>query len=119
MGRVIHFEIPAAVPDTSMKFYKQVFGWTFDQMGQQEYYMAKTGEEGTPGINGAIMKRKHPEQPVTNNIQVNNLDKTIQKIKKLGGKIVVSKMMIPETGHLAFFKDLDGNIFGIFEPLKL
>ncbi len=115
MSRVIHFEIPVQDPENSMNFYNQVFGWTFDQFGKEQYWLAKTGEESTPGINGAIMKRNHPEQPVTNNILVKNLDETIRLIEKLGGTIVVKKMEIPGVGHLAFFKDPDEHIFGIME----
>ena len=118
MNRVIHFEVPAEDPENAMEFYSEIFGWKFNQLGQEDYWLAKTGNTDSPGIDGAIIKRKHPDQPVNNNIQVQNLDETIRNIEAKGGSIVVDKITIPGTGHLAFFKDLDGNIFGIMEPLS-
>lgn len=117
MARVIHFEIPAENPEKSRTFYSNVFGWKFNQMGEEQYWLAKTGENGEHGIDGAIMKRRDPNQPVTNNIQVNNLEGTIKQIEENGGQIVVEKMHIPNTGDLAFFKDPDGNVFGIMQPV--
>jgi len=116
MARVTHFEIPASDPEKSKAFYSEVFDWQFTQMGQQEYWLAQTGENGEQGIDGAIMKRRDPNQPVTNNIEVENLDETIEKIQSNGGQVVVEKMAIPNTGYLAFFKDPDGNIFGAIQP---
>ncbi len=75
-----------------------------------------TGDESKKGINGAIMKRKHPEQPLVNSIEVEDMDSTIKKIEANGGQIVVPIMAIPSIGWLAYFKDPDGNIHGIMKP---
>jgi hypothetical protein len=32
-----------------------------------------------------------------------------------GGKTVVPKMVIPGVGHVAYCRDPEGNIFGLFE----
>jgi predicted enzyme related to lactoylglutathione lyase len=77
--------------------------------------MADTGSNEKPGINGAIMKRKDPAQPVVNSINVNDINKSISAIEANGGTIVVPKMPIPGLGWLAYFKDPDGNIHGIMQ----
>lgn len=87
-------------------------------MESEEYWFAITGDDNEPGINGAIMKRKHPEQPVTNAISVENIDLTIQQINENGGIVVVEKTPIPEKGWLAFFKDPDDNIHGLWQDDK-
>lgn len=116
MNRVTHFEIPSGDAKKSMEFYKTVFGWSFTQFAGAEYWMADTGDSSRPGINGAIMTRKDVNQPVVNSIQVADIRATISQIEKSGGTIVVPLMPIPGMGWLCYFKDLDGNIFGVMQP---
>jgi predicted enzyme related to lactoylglutathione lyase len=115
MERITHFEIPVNDTEKATKFYEAVFGWKFNQWGNEEYYLAETGPNDKPGINGAIMKRKDPAQPVVNSINVKDINKSIETIQANGGTIVVPKMPIPGMGWLAYFKDLDGNIHGIMQ----
>lgn len=114
-NRVVHFEIPCNEPEQSMAFFKEVFQWTFEKFGKEEYWIAKTGDDNTPGINGALMKKRDPNQPMTNSIAVVNIDETIKSIDAAGGQVVVPKMPIPGTGWMAFFKDPDGNIHGLWQ----
>jgi uncharacterized protein len=114
MSKVVHFEIPAHDPEKTMRFYKDVFGWNFSQFGEAPYWLAITGDEKTPGINGAIMKRNAPHQPVTNSISVTNLDEAIKKVEAAGGKVVVPKTVISGVGWSAYFQDIDNNIFGLW-----
>jgi len=101
-----------------MTFFEKVFSWKFEQFGDQDYWFAKTGDDDSAGINGAIIKKRHPEQPIANSIEVNSIDSTAEQIKREGGEIVVAKMPIPSMGWLAFFKDPDGNIHGLWEKDK-
>ena len=115
MPRVMHFEIPSDAPESAMNFYGDVFGWTFEQFGGGEYWLCKTGDDSEQGINGGLMKRHAPGQPVVNSIEVDSVDAFSEKITAAGGEIVVPKMPIGTIGFVAYFKDLDGNIFGIAE----
>lgn len=114
-NRVVHFEIPCDNPEKTMGFFKEVFGWSFQQFGTEEYWTVMTGDQNSPGINGGLMKKKDPNQPIVNSIDVVNLDEAIINIEKAGGTIVVPKMPIPTVGWLAYFKDPDGNIHGIYQ----
>lgn len=111
----MHFEIPANEPEKVMEFFKKTFGWNFQQFGQEEYWMVMTGDEKSPGINGGLMKRRDPNQPVVNSIDVQDIDKAMAGITKNGGTIVVPKMPIPGVGWLCYFKDPDGNIHGVYQ----
>lgn len=115
MPRVVHFEIPASEPQKVMDFFKKTFGWSFQQFGNEEYWVVITGDNSQPGINGGLMKRRDPQQPVANSIDVENIDKAIADINANGGSIVVPKMPIPTVGWLAYFKDPDGNIHGVYQ----
>lgn len=114
-NRVVHFEIPCDNPEKTMSFFKEVFGWSFQQFGTETYWSVTTGDEKLPGINGGLMKKRDPGQPVVNSIDVVNLDEYMLKIENAGGTIVVPKMAIPTVGWLAYFKDPDGNIHGLYQ----
>ena len=114
-NRIVHFEIPCDNPQKTIEFFQKVFGWTFQQFGTEEYWVAISGDEKTPGINGGLMKRKDPRQPVVNSIEVTNLDESMKTIENAGGKIVVAKTAIPTVGWMAYFKDPDGNIHGLYQ----
>lgn len=114
-NRVVHFEIPSDNPEVSMRFFTEAFGWTFERFGTEDYWMTSTGNEHEPGINGGLMKKKDPRQPVVNSIEVENLETAITKITKAGGNMVVDKMPIPGVGWIAYFMDPDKNIHGIYQ----
>lgn len=111
----MHFEIPADNPEVMAEFYGKTFGWNLNQWGEEAYWVATTGEESEPGINGAIMKRRDPAQPMVNTIAVDSIDKAIFRIESYGGTIVVPKMPVPGVGWLAYFKDPEQNIFGVMQ----
>jgi uncharacterized protein len=115
MLRVVHFEIPADDTERANEFYAGVFGWDMKQFGDQDYWFANTGDPNVPGINGAVMKRKHPQQPVVNSISVPSVDDYVKKVTEAGGQIVVPKFTVAGAGYLAFFKDTEGNIFGLWQ----
>jgi uncharacterized protein len=116
MPRIIHFEISVDDPERAMKFYSNVFGWKFDTWGgEQNYWMVTTGERDEPGIDGGMMRRSALFPPTTNIINVASVDDFCAKITNGGGTQVSPKSPIPGIGWAAYFKDTEGNIFGIFQ----
>jgi hypothetical protein len=98
-----------------MLFFKNTFGWEFKQFGNEPYWLAISGDEKSPGINGAVMKKIAPGQPVINTITVDDIDKALKSIEQNGGKVVKPKWKIPGAGWLAFFADPDGNMHGVMQ----
>jgi uncharacterized protein len=113
MPRITHFEIPANEPEQLIAFYEKVFDWKFNKWGSEPYWMALTGEG--EGINGAIMKRRHPDQPLVNSLTVPSLDDAIASVLANGGTMAVPKMAVPGIGWLAYCKDPEGTIFGMMQ----
>jgi predicted enzyme related to lactoylglutathione lyase len=116
MAKVVHFEIPARDAKESVDFFSSVFGWKFNSWGDRDYYLTESGPKEEPGIEGAIMKRNHPDQPIVNTIQVENIDATLEAIEKNGGNILVPKQSIPGVGTHCYFKDPSGYIHGVMQP---
>ncbi|RMG21554.1 MAG: VOC family protein [Bacteroidetes bacterium] len=115
MNRVVHFEIPAEDPEKITTFFSSVFGWKFSRWGEEAYWLAETGESNEPGINGAVMKRRDPAQPIVNTLNVEDVSECARKLEAAGGEVVVPKMTIPGVGYLIYFKDPEGNIHGAMQ----
>ena len=116
MPRVVHFEFAADDPDRASAFYSDVFGWEIDKWGGPcEYWLAQTGEEGEPGIDGGIARRREGSQPTTVTLDVPSVDAFAANVEQAGGQVVVPKAPIPGVGWIAFCKDTEGNVFGIME----
>ena len=116
MPRIVHFDIPSDNPERAQKFYQDVFGWEFAKWdGPMEYWMVKTGESDTPGINGGLARRMTGQIGMINTIDIPSIDEYIIKIQSNGGQILVPKMEIPGVGHYATCMDTEGNIFGIIQ----
>ena len=116
MPRIVHFEIHADDPDRAAKFYTDVFGWSVSKWGGPgEFWSAITGSAAEPGINGVIMRRKHPQGSTYNSVQVDDLSAYSAKIVAQGGRQVVPRMAIAGFGYLAYFQDTEGNVFGVFQ----
>jgi len=115
MPRVIHFEIPAKDWAKMVAFYKEVFGWEFNTWGDEQYWLIKTGERDTPGIDGGMYLLREAMTGTVNTIDVPDLDASVAKVKANGGQVIESKMPIPGIGWLAYCKDVEGNLFGMMQ----
>jgi predicted enzyme related to lactoylglutathione lyase len=125
MQRVVHFEIHAGDPPRLIDFYGKVFGWTFQKYeGGPDYWTITTGPTDRSGINGGLVRRMGPtpnaKEPTpviayVCTVDVADLDKTAAAIVAAGGTLARPKMAIPGMAWLAYYKDPDSNIFGIFQ----
>jgi predicted enzyme related to lactoylglutathione lyase len=114
---VIHFELPADEPERAVEFYRKALGWEVSKWeGPMDYWLVTTGEEGTPGIDGAISPRE-AGATVTYVVEVPSVDEYVERVLAAGGTLVLPKHEVPGVGHLAYCTDTEGNIFGILEDL--
>ncbi len=118
MPRVVHFEMAADDVQRCQKFYQNVFGWKLMKWeGPTEYWLISTGEEKEQGIDGGLAKREDSpfDQSVTNTIDVRSVEEAIKNVEANGGAVLMPKSPVPGVGWLAYFKDTEGNIFGMME----
>jgi len=126
MDGVVHFEIPSGDKERAGKFYGEVFGWSFVDMPEMNYKIARSGEVDENNmmkekgvINGGIFDRGDgPVKSTTIIMNVESIDETLEKIKRAGGEIVKEKIKVGEMGYVAYFKDTEGNINGIWENIR-
>ena len=119
LPRVVHFEIDAEKPERAIRFYENVFGWKIEKWtGPMKDWLIMTGNEKEPGIDGGLGKRTEAEPSTVNTIDVPSVDEYIKKIEKNGGSIFRPKMPVPGVGWMAYFKDPEGNFWGIMQTDK-
>ncbi|MBI4898990.1 MAG: VOC family protein [Actinobacteria bacterium] len=126
MPRVVHFEIHAADVDRAVAFYRDVFGWKVEDWSSftgSPYFGLVTGEEGEPGINGAIMQRQGENMPVGGpiagavlTVQVEDFDATAAGIERAGGSVALPKHALAKMAWQGYFHDTENNVFGIHQP---
>ncbi|MEJ2196154.1 MAG: VOC family protein [Ignavibacteriaceae bacterium] len=130
MNPVVHFELPADNKKRMTDFYSTAFGWKTEQLGPEmgEYVLVTTSEVGEDHfpkqrgtINGGIYQKA--DDPVLNYpsvvISVDDINESIQKLKKAGGKVLGEPMPIPGIGSFVSFIDTEGNRLSILQPLPM
>jgi len=97
-------------------FYGNLFDWKIsgDENKVGAYWLIDTGEKP-----GGGMWRFPEGKPlgVLVYILVDDIDDALEKVKKLGGKVVVPKVKENGTAR-ATFADPDGNQFGLYQYAK-
>ena len=123
MVRPVHFEIHAADPERSVRFYQAVLGWSIERWADQPYWIITTGKADEPGINGGLLPRQGPAPesgaPVNAFVithAVDDIDATLATAQEHGATIALPKENMPGVGLLAYIHDPDGNLLGLLQP---
>jgi len=99
------------------KFYTKVFGWklaTMDFSGNP-YHLFKLGGQGICGMWPQPLPKSHPAWFTY--FIVESCTRAVAKTKRLGGKVVLGPITVPETCTFAILRDPQGAAFGALEPL--
>jgi len=128
---VVHFEISYDELDRVKKFYSEVFGWAFQDLGEDMggYVLVYPNGEinetrATEGINGGMMRRSAsgasagPPNAFVCTISVEDAEATLEKVKSAGGTIEIPADVVPGIGMLAYFRDPENNLVGVLQTLE-
>ena len=109
-NRVARFEIAATDLRSVKSFYTKLFDWKAE--GEDRYALVHTGN----GTNGFIFEAD-PGLPtfVTFYVEVDDVDRYLDKAEQLGGTIYVPATPSPVSGEREFgvFGDPEGNLIGV------
>jgi predicted enzyme related to lactoylglutathione lyase len=64
---------------------------------------------------GGLYKRYRTE-PILTFVEVEDIDKVLSKVEKVGGKITMQKEEIKGVGLAAVIQDSEGNGIGLWKP---
>lgn len=105
---VVHFELTGADKAKLQDFYRAAFGWSVNADNPMGYGMVEA--DGGQGIGGGV----DGDAPgVTIYIQVDDPAAYLEKVKSLGGKVVMDVTVIPGMVTMAKFEDVAGNVVGL------
>ncbi len=96
------------------KFYGELFNWKMEEMPMSHggtYTVVKAGDEGVGGIMDMPPNVPPGMPPVWGTyVTVDNVDETAQRAQKLGGKVVMPPMDIPNVGRMVVIQDPQGAV---------
>jgi predicted enzyme related to lactoylglutathione lyase len=132
MDPVVQFEMHYDDRDRMATFYRSVFGWELQMLGEEmgNYVVAKTAEPdsrgGHPGsavgvIGGGFYKRNKdwPAQHPSIVIAVQDLRASMAKVKAAGGEVLGEPMPIPGVGDYVSFYDTEKNRVSMLQPAPM
>ena len=106
MHGVVHVEIPVTNMKRAKDWYGKIFGWTFQDY-DKEYSLWNPAGGGTGG--GLYLTKKIPARAVARvYVEVEDVDATLQRIKKARGTILKGKTEVPSFGWWAAFREPQG-----------
>ena len=126
MNPVVHFEMPAENRQRMADFYSKTFGWKTQLLGQDmgNYVIATTTESDEKGpkkpgaINGGFFPKSDdmPAQYPSVVVAVDDINDSMKKVMKAGGKVLGEPMEIPGIGQYVSFFDTEGNRVSMLQP---
>jgi predicted enzyme related to lactoylglutathione lyase len=109
--------------DRARAFYEAVFDWEFEPWGPPGFYLIHTGDDASPGIQGLMHQRAEPRTGTGMNgleptFAVDDVDAIATAVEANGGRITMTKAVIPTVGALIRFLDPEGNDIGAMQYEK-
>lgn len=114
---IVHVEISANDREAAGKFFSELFGWTIRQMPEMDY---ATFDYGVKGVGGGLnpVREDNPPGTVVVYVDTDDIDASLAKAERLGGKIVTPKTEIPGMGWFGIFNDPTGNPIGLYTRMQ-
>ncbi|MFB9992899.1 VOC family protein [Deinococcus oregonensis] len=116
-GTLTWLDLSSPHLEADIHFYKQVFGWDISE-GAPEY-----GGYRMASLDGKRVAGLAPQMPGmgggagtwTVYVASNNAQADVQRIRDLGGMVMVEPMQVGEQGQMAVAADPTGAVFGLWQ----
>lgn len=96
-------------------FYGKLFGWEWVEyptdMGT--YWVVKAAGREIAGVMGLPPMAKGMPPMWGSYVTVDDVDKTVEKAKEMGGSVIVGPRDIPDTGRFAVLQDPQGAVLNV------
>jgi len=117
-GRFVWYELLTTDPKAAIAFYGEVVGWKAQPYEGADYHMW-VGSQGPLG--GTMVLPEQAKQMGapphwTSNVEVADVDKTVARVRELGGRVYVEPNDIPKIGRFAVIADPQGATISVFKP---
>jgi predicted enzyme related to lactoylglutathione lyase len=111
-GKICYLELPSRDIEESSSFYQAIFDWKVRRRGDGSIAF----DDGVNEVSGTWRTDRKPttEIGMLLHIMVDDIEITIKKIMERGGTIV-RPLGLDAPEITAWFKDLSGNILGLYQ----
>jgi uncharacterized protein len=108
---IVHIEFASADFARTAAFYGELFGWQTQQNATASY-MKFDGADGPSGgwVRADMVQSAGPIPYLV----VEDLQETIDKVEKAGGRIIARRMPFAGGGEVGLVADPDGNVLGLW-----
>ncbi|MGJ6980280.1 VOC family protein [Aestuariimicrobium soli] len=116
-GEPVWMELTTSDSDKATRFYGELFGWSFDDQGEEFGHYQIIKAAGTD-IGGAMVKQAEwGEMPDSFALYLNSvdIDATTAAVREAGGTVLVEPMDIADQGRMAFYQDSSGAAVGAWQ----
>jgi len=113
---IVHVEISANDLESAGKYYADLFGWKVQHIPEMNYATFEPQEGPGGGFNP--VGDSNPAGNVLVYVGTDDIEGTLARAESLGGKILVPKMEIPQTGWFGIFSDPTGNQIGLYTAME-
>jgi uncharacterized protein len=116
IGKFVWHEQVSDNPQQAESFYTQLFGWGTEVFmpGEIDYTAISSGGATHGGFSQAMEGAPPPHW--LGHIQVDNLDETIEKAKKEGGKLAAGPFDMSGVGRMGILVDPQGAFVAAYQP---
>ena len=116
VGKFVWHEQVSSDPKQAQDFYTQLFGWSTEvfKPGEADYPMISSGGQTHGGFGTA--QEGAPPPHWLSHVKVENVDETVEKAKKAGGKLAAGPFEMGEVGRIAIILDPQGAFISAYEP---
>ncbi|MEF2280164.1 VOC family protein [Deinococcus sp. YIM 134068] len=114
------FDLTSGKPEEARRFYSRLFGWSFEDQGPEYghyHWVCKSGHV----VAGFMPKSPEMgEMPSTWTVYYGSDDARAdaERIRELGGQVMVEPMDVHGLGHMLVASDPTGAVFGLWQPLS-
>lgn len=99
------------------RFYRQVFGWEYLDLGAEfgHYHYALVNGRAAAGLG-----QLPPDSPMPPawTIYLASAAGDVERVKALGGQVVLEPMAVGDAGQMAVCVDPTGAVFGLWQPIN-
>ena len=112
-GDITHIDIPVSDHAAATSFYGGLFGWQIAEVPGFEGYPMWQAPNKISG--GGLAPREGDFTQPRSYVEVDSISETLEKVRELGGEVLMDRSPISETSWWAVFRDPDGNVMGLYE----
>ncbi|MGW6930494.1 VOC family protein [Lentzea sp. NPDC054927] len=115
----VKFELPADDLGRATAFYREVFGWSTQQLPFDYVLVDTDGDPVDPqDSDGGISPRTEFVQGPVLIIEVPSIDDVARKVENSGGTLLNAKERVGDYGFSQYVKDSEGTVLCLWESIQ-